>query len=1039
MPEKISKVFFDKNDFLLLQIVNDVLERGVQSQALHSLLEEYMHPHGIKEMAAPMGLRVAYAIASLLGTFEKGEATERIRALHSLRDEVFLSSQSYFQKNTARVLLQIMKELVRCRQNPLTQLKLAHDFRIAITGKPQVIRNELKKYHLLEMPEEWNQVAFDDHVHDANTKGRKSPTHLVMDAWIKGIRYLTVVYYNYVRPDVIRELIEASAVLDVRVQIGIEISSRFRNKFARFTWEPYGFNDNEAFLQFLEEKPVIELMQEGFAVSQYQQKYVFDVLEEVNTRHRKTIEKEFGLAIPPIQRQEFIEFVGTGQPSVLHLAGFIRNAMMHSASTIDLGQQKRQDLQKKLPRVDKIIEDFLLPEHNPMVHNPTVPSDSEETPALQNCPLNETLKRLLSLHPNSKFTLNLGNLTAQDTLELLYESEGMITHVEAYNLKNATHGISGTTELVSESIPKEVGTIILKNRQRLINDLQKALCEDNVIVLKRVIREIIWDYEDQRHQLSNQLKTNGDTPNRGVMERLIQQMQERKLDLIEILFNLETFYKYYKKKSLKSRIGSGSTGRAEHHYGMGLVVLETLPARARKFIRAGSAKEQRTIVPVTALLLQNIHRRKHLQGGNPTYGSSQFNAMERRENNGRSQQWKDWSLEGFLVHEDREGNVATLGGLRRHSDTSLDCWRRDTSIRLSEWWKYLNTTVKNTIKVFVGFVPAFLTFYLTKDWWVLAYFGALIWFGITGTRNIIQAVLGGGGLRRSQFQPWNSFVSWSRISDSLLYTGFSVPLLDYLVKTLILDQGLHITTTTNPVALYSVMGLANGIYISSHNVFRGLPRGAAVGNLFRSILAIPVAVLLNALLVVLLGLFGVPDVTGALQKWAAIISKFASDCVAAFIEGIADRQKNIRVRLTAYKMKISQLFGVFSRFELLFPEEDVLEMLSNPKNMMRTINKEAAELEKVTIVNALDFMYFWMYQPRARKALSLIVSEMTREEWLIFYRSQTILKRHKEISQVFVDGLVGKSFSRALAFYLDQSEQYLLDLQKMADTRKNMQ
>jgi len=40
----------------------------------------------------------------------------------------------------------------------------------------------------------------DHHIHDANTKGRKNPTHLMMDAWVKGIRYLTVVYYNYVEP-----------------------------------------------------------------------------------------------------------------------------------------------------------------------------------------------------------------------------------------------------------------------------------------------------------------------------------------------------------------------------------------------------------------------------------------------------------------------------------------------------------------------------------------------------------------------------------------------------------------------------------------------------------------------------------------------------------------------------------------------------------------------------------------------------------------------------------------------------------------------
>ncbi len=142
-----------------------------------------------------------------------------------------------------------MKELLRSRDNELRQLKLAHDFRMVLTGNPRKVRAELARYHLLEMPEEWNQYAFDDHVHDANTKGRKSPTHLVMDAWIKGHRYLTVVYYNYVSPEVVEELIEASAILDVKVQVGIEMSARFRDKYIRFTWEPHGFRDNSALLQ----------------------------------------------------------------------------------------------------------------------------------------------------------------------------------------------------------------------------------------------------------------------------------------------------------------------------------------------------------------------------------------------------------------------------------------------------------------------------------------------------------------------------------------------------------------------------------------------------------------------------------------------------------------------------------------------------------------------------------------------------------------------------------------------------------------------
>ncbi len=61
----------------------------------------------------------------------------------------------------------------------------------------------------------------------------------------------------------------------------------------------------------------------------------------------------------------------------------------------------------------------------------------------------------------------------------------------------------------------------------------------------------------------------------------------------------------------------------------------------------------------------------------------------------------------------------------------------------------------------------------------------------------------------------------------------------------------------------------------------------------------------------------------------------------------------------------------------------------------------------------------------------MIYHNMSEEEWLIFYRSQLILKRQKEISQVFVDGLVGKNFAKALSFYLDRSEEYLSDMEKI--------
>jgi len=188
---------------------------------------------------------------------------------------------------------------------------------------------------------------------------------------------------------------------------------------------------------------------------------------------------------------------------------------------------------------------------------------------------------------------------------------------------------------------------------------------------------------------------------------------------------------------------------------------------------------------------------------------------------------------------------------------------------------------------------------------------------------------------------------------------------------------MGVTTSTSPIVLYSVMALANGMYISTHNILRGLPRSAAIGNFFRSILSIPLAILFNDVLALTLHMAMVPGVEDGLQKWAAVISKLASDCVAAVIEGLADRQSNIRMRMADYQAKISQLFSVFSRLDVLFPEEDVLDLLQSPKSLIEAMSEEAQDLKKVFIVNALDLMYIWMYKPRARKALQQIMLTMS--------------------------------------------------------------
>ena len=1039
-----SPLFFDTNDYTLLGIVNDIL--GRTQSGTRTLLAPYMHPHGIKEMAAPQVLRIAYAIASLLGSLEGGKSADRLAALRALRDEVILSSTSFLPKNTSRVLLQIMKELIRNQGNEAVQLRLAHDFRMASSGKPRIVRAELHKYHLLEMPEEWNQLAFDDHVHDANTKGRKSPTHLVMDAWIKGIRFLTVVYYNYVEPDVAEELLEAASILDMRIRIGIEALSRFRGKYVRTIWEPQGYTDPKSFRAFLQEQPVQAFMKEGRLVSPYQQKYVFAALHAFNRTHKATLNEEFGLDVDDLDEAKFRAFVGTGQPSLLHLAKFIQSGMQtkleQAAARMgeeygSAGATRRKELETRLDALNAIdsellITRYLQPCRNPELHDPSFPQDSAEVPPLLRLTPGELLPRLAKFHSSSRFTLNLGNLSIPDTLEILYDCQGHINNIELYSLKDASRGKWSMPASAGQVCPGDA--VDLANPERTaaeISRLRTALNEDNVIALKKAIREVIWSFDDERHALNRMVakaREKNDLSGVADLEQTLAGMDERKAKLLDILFNIESFHKYYKRRPLGSRIGSGSTGQSRHQYGMGVVVLDTLPRQARS-IALATRGSQRKILPITAKL--TAHQK--ICCANAWTGSPVLRRLRRfpgLEHLGCPIS-REWNLKDIEIHPSRNGNIVTLGGVQTQPDNGLRLCARERKSRSRPPFQYLNTAVKNALKIFIGFVPAFLTFALTKDWWVLAYFGAFIWFGITGIRNIIQSVLGGGGLKRSPLLQWNSLISWSRVADDLLFTGFSVPLLDLVVKTLIMDRGFGITTSSNPALLFAAMALANGIYISSHNTFRGLPRSVVFANFFRSILSIPLALVFNAGLGSFMHMGQVPAVEETLQKWAAIISKLASDCVAAVIEGIGDRQKNIRIRLSDYRAKLIAMFDVYARLDVTFPEEDVLDMLASPKTFIETINYEIRDLEKVFIVNALDLMYFWYYQPRAPKALVLTVSEMSREEWLIFLRSQYVLKRYREISQLFVDGLVGKNFSRALAFYLDRSDQYLQDLERM--------
>jgi len=987
MGKKLNKLLFDKRDHALIRIVNDALSAGRQGRFARKVYFPYLHPHGIKEMSETKGLRSAYAVAQLLSSLEVGGVDDRINA-----------------KNTARVLLQIMKDLVRAHGDYRKQLELAHEFRRTTSGKPRIVRQQLRHYHLLEMPEEWNQITFDDHVHDANTKGRKSSTHLIMDAWIKGLRRLRVIHYNYIEPRFAAELLEASRILDIDIRIGIEFSSRYHKKYAQLIWVPRGFTDTQSFLCFLAEPPVIKLMDAGRRVSQYQQQYVMNLISKFNVVHRPALNRKLGVDLAPIEPDEFLAFVGIGQKSKLHLSRFIHTKLLKALQKrVDLMRSEYAaadtGLRKKTAQwiqqtngfdLESLVDDYLRPESNPEIVNPDIPAGGPEVPELLQLTSFELLCRLAQLHSGYRVTLNLTNLKVEEVLELIYDCQGMITRLEIFNLKDYA---AGKTAHIAD-----------------ISQLMRAINEGSAIHLKQVIREII---DRLNHDTSGKRLTQVDK-------------------LTAILHDIDSLKSFYSGTSLKARIGSDSTGRSPWVHGMGLAIRETLPKRAQKSIERDRQQDVREIIPIrmTAYkIMKFIPKKLSMPAGQIRYrlagmlSTNGWLGLTCREG---------WEVDSKATRMANPGNIVTLGGVQKKIDNNLYLHPPETTTRPHRFrWRYLNSHLQNALKVIIGFIPAFLTFALTKDWWLLAYFGAFIWFSITGLRNIVQSVLGGGGLKRSPLLNWNDYVSWTRITDSLLFTGFSVPLLDYIVKTLILDRVFGITTGSQPVLLYTFMALANGIYLSAHNTLRGLPRGAIYGNFFRSILSIPIAIGFNMVIGSVLGAAGVAGVSQVLQKWAAVISKTASDVVASIIEGLADRHKNIQARLREYTIKFAQLFDIYAQLELLYPEVQTFKILDYSANPEHRVNAEARDLEKIIMIHALDLLYFWMYQPRSRMALRQYLTTLTEDERQILVSSQFTLLRYREISQLLIDGILGLNFQRPLSFYLSRYEGYLEEVKRL--------
>ncbi len=987
--QRRQSIYFDREDEEILRLINRVLEGRSQSQERFADLP--LHPHGIKELVDTPVARMAYAVVNLLRNLEAGrtQARDRLLGLRILYDEVINSAHTSLCRNTARVLMQIMKDIVRAHGDEERQLKLAHDFRAAAQGTPRIVRRLLKRYRLPEMSEDWNQLAFDDHVYDMNTKGRKSPTHLIMDAWIKGMRNLTIVYDNCVEYDVAHEVLSAAAIVGITVRIGLEFKVPFRGRFVSFLWLPRGFASDQDFLNFLQSPKMHVLAAKGREVVAYKRDLVLRQLNIWNDALRPEYSRSLGVDLPPVSVDDYLNYVGRGHANKERLAEYLYTIMrpLFERRLEELLVRRKDPLDEEERRQctileglcsDTIQEEWLNEDLHPELPRIVLPDDLEQLPSLLSLKPIELMRTLQEVNAGYRMILNTNCLTVQDVMELLWDCKGIISHLEIFYMRGWVDGCQ-----------TDIAEIV---------ELQQALNSGQGPRLKQMVQQMIREMYDA-----------GD--------------EERAAKFEKILVNVPTLWERYKNLPLKTRLGTGSSNRTRS-FGMGLVVTNTLPRKGTRFLR--EQMRGHADIPVSVEVEQHVIYR---EPDNPTMWESLLSVFRGLPGCSRLglEKRRAWAFASDTVRVCKEGNIVNLGGTVDYRTYV----RPDSESSNSPGIYYLNSRVTNVLKVLLGFIPAMGSFIYTQDWWFLAWFGSFIWFGITGVRNVIQMVLSAKGMSRNTLTHWRDHVSVNRICDSLMYTGISVFLLEVMVYVWFLKGVLGKDTGNDPIFVLTVISMVNGFYICAHNIYRGFPRTAAIGNIFRSIFNIPVAAVYNLALWKLLYFLGVSDPGYYLIPSATVISKTASDTVAAIIEGFADSRVNKNIGITDYKNKLRLVFECYTKLELLFPKEDALNRLAHPGGLEGHGGAEAQKLERAFVVNALDMMYLWYYQPRAQEAFKQVIRTLTNADKTVIAMSQLVLVREREVAQMMVDGLVGRDFARPLAFFLSKRKEYVKEMVRL--------
>lgn len=258
------------------------------------------HPRGFIKKFRKRRITIGEAYLKIIDYLESSKYNERLEALELLVEQILFSRALEMPLNTARVQLALMKEAVKNKNNKRIQLERLQDFSICSFGQPRIIRKYLNQLNIIEVPETGQSLkdldmGWDPHVHDNSSYGRKTPTQLVIDAFIKGISKITVVYNSLDHIEIMNEAIEAGRILGINVNIGLEFCVGKRGKRFYYLYQLPHFSTQEIFKEFIQtHKDDLEIFIKGLTENQINRmQSIHNLINNFNTVFLSSINQGF--------------------------------------------------------------------------------------------------------------------------------------------------------------------------------------------------------------------------------------------------------------------------------------------------------------------------------------------------------------------------------------------------------------------------------------------------------------------------------------------------------------------------------------------------------------------------------------------------------------------------------------------------------------------------------------------------------------------------------------------------------------------------